>query len=125
FQNHQEMLAMIDAVNLGDVPWQSFTAKYLGNVPPENPPDWMLHEYTVFFWDPLSVIWRMILVCFIPHPHCTATMNSPRWQDIVSKDPETHGSMLVPLLLGSDKTLASNATGQNEFHPLYFLPGNV
>jgi len=33
--------------------------------------------------------------------------------------------MLVPLLLGSDKTLASNATGQNEFHPLYFSPGNI
>jgi len=33
--------------------------------------------------------------------------------------------MVVPLLLGSDKTLASNATGQNEFHPLYFSPGNV
>ena len=25
----------------------------------------------------------------------------------------------------SDKTLASNATGQNEFHPLYISPGNV
>jgi len=33
--------------------------------------------------------------------------------------------MLVPLLLGSDKTLASNATGQNEFHPPYFSPGNI
>lgn len=33
--------------------------------------------------------------------------------------------MVVPLLLGSDKTLASNATGQNEFHPLYLSPGNV
>ena len=33
--------------------------------------------------------------------------------------------MLVPLLLGSDKTLASNATGQSEFHPLYFSPGNI
>lgn len=33
--------------------------------------------------------------------------------------------MMVPLLLGSDKTLASNATGQNEFHPLYLSPGNV
>ena len=33
--------------------------------------------------------------------------------------------MLVPLLLGSDKTLASNATGQNKFHPLYSSPGNV
>ena len=33
--------------------------------------------------------------------------------------------MMVPLILGSDKTLASNVTGQNEFHPLYFSPGNV
>ena len=33
--------------------------------------------------------------------------------------------MVVPLILRSDKTLASNATGQNEFHPLYISPGNV
>ena len=33
--------------------------------------------------------------------------------------------MMVPLILRSDKTLASNATGQNEFHPLYISPGNV
>ena len=32
---------------------------------------------------------------------------------------------MVPLVLGSDKTLASNATGLNEFHPLYISPGNV
>lgn len=32
---------------------------------------------------------------------------------------------MIPLLLGSDKTLASNATGQNEFHPLYLSLGNV
>ena len=32
---------------------------------------------------------------------------------------------MVPLILGSDKTLASNATGLNEFHPLYISPGNV
>jgi len=33
--------------------------------------------------------------------------------------------MLVPLIVGSDKTLASNATGQSEYHPLYISPGNV
>jgi len=33
--------------------------------------------------------------------------------------------MIIPLILGSDKTLASNATGLNEFHPLYISPGNV
>lgn len=46
-------------------------------------------------------------------------------KDIISRDPDTHGSMMVPLVLGSDKTLASNATGLNEFHPLYISPGNV
>ena len=60
FQNHQEMLATIDAIDLGDIPWQTFSAKYRGEVPPENPPDWMLKEYTVFFRDPLSVVRSMI-----------------------------------------------------------------
>jgi hypothetical protein len=46
-------------------------------------------------------------------------------QDIISTDPGTHGAMMVPVVLGSDKTLASNATGQNEFHPLYLSLGNV
>jgi hypothetical protein len=33
--------------------------------------------------------------------------------------------MLVPVDLGSDKTTASVATGQNEFYPLYMSPGNI
>ena len=46
-------------------------------------------------------------------------------QDTICVDPDTHGSMVVPLLLGSDKTLVSNTTGQNEFHPLYLSLGNI
>ncbi|KAF8258966.1 hypothetical protein EI94DRAFT_1774043 [Lactarius quietus] len=42
--------------------------------------------------------------------------------DIIAKDPETHGSMFVPIILRSDKTMVSVATGQN---PLYALIGNV
>lgn len=45
--------------------------------------------------------------------------------DIISQDPETHGAMLVPLVLGSDKTMVSVATGQNEYYPLYLSIGNV
>ena len=47
------------------------------------------------------------------------------FQDKLGEDPDLHGAMMVPLILGSDKTLASNATGLNEFHPLYISPGNV
>jgi hypothetical protein len=33
--------------------------------------------------------------------------------------------MFVPIVLGSDKTTVSVATGQTEFWPLYFSIGNV
>jgi hypothetical protein len=46
-------------------------------------------------------------------------------QDLLALDPETHGSMFVPLILGSDKTTVSVATGYNEYYPLYASIGNV
>ena len=60
FQDHQEMLATIDAINNGDAPWQSFTASYSGTRPPKDPPDWMLKDYTVFFRDPLTVVRNIV-----------------------------------------------------------------
>lgn len=33
--------------------------------------------------------------------------------------------MFVPIVLGSDKTTVSVATGQNEYYPLYGSIGNV
>ncbi len=33
--------------------------------------------------------------------------------------------MFVPVILGSDKTTVSVATGQNDFHPVYLSLGNV
>jgi hypothetical protein len=33
--------------------------------------------------------------------------------------------MLVPIILGSDKTTVSVATGHNEYYPLYLSIGNV
>jgi Plavaka transposase len=41
------------------------------------------------------------------------------------EDENTHGAMFVPIILGSDKTVVSVATGQNEFWPLYMSIGNV
>jgi len=46
-------------------------------------------------------------------------------QDIISEDPSTHGSMFVPIILRSDKTMVSVVTGQNEYYPLYLLIGNI
>ena len=46
-------------------------------------------------------------------------------QDAIAEDRSTHGSMFVPVILGSDKTTVSVATGQNEYYPLYISIGNV
>ena len=48
-----------------------------------------------------------------------------RLQDMIAKDLSTHGSMFVPIILGSDKTTVSVATGQNEYYPIYISIGNV
>ena len=44
-------------------------------------------------------------------------------KDEIAKDPETHGSTFCPVILGSDKTTVSVATGQNEYYPLYMSNG--
>ena len=46
-------------------------------------------------------------------------------QDKIADDESTHGSMFAPVVLGSDKTTVSVATGQNDFYPLYASLGNV
>jgi hypothetical protein len=33
--------------------------------------------------------------------------------------------MFIPIILGSDKTTVSVATGQHEYHPIYISVGNV
>jgi len=47
-----------------------------------------------------------------------------RFADIIASDPETHGATFVPIVLGSDKTTVSVATGHNEYYPLHSI-GNV
>lgn len=36
-----------------------------------------------------------------------------------------HGALFVPIILGSDKTTVSVATGHNEYWPLYASIGNI
>lgn len=46
-------------------------------------------------------------------------------QDEIGNDESTHGSMFVPIIMGSDKTTVSVATGQNDYYPLYASIGNI
>ena len=47
------------------------------------------------------------------------------FQDKIAEDPSTHGAMFVPVVVGSDKTIVSVATGHQEYHPVYMSPGNL
>ena len=44
---------------------------------------------------------------------------------IALQNPDAAGSMFVPIVMGSDKTTVSVATGQNDYWPLYASIGNV
>jgi hypothetical protein len=46
-------------------------------------------------------------------------------KDLLAEDDHTHGSMFVPIILGSDKTTVSIATGNNEYWPIYMSIGNI
>lgn len=55
FANAQDLYNVIDATELGDVPWQAVSITYDGEVP-VNPPNWMTTPYEVWFRDLLSVM---------------------------------------------------------------------
>lgn len=43
----------------------------------------------------------------------------------MAEDPDCHGAMFVPIILGSDKTTVFVATGQHDYHPIYISNDNV
>lgn len=49
----------------------------------------------------------------------------PIYQSELGEDPGNHGAFFVPIILGSDKTTVSVATGNNEYWPLYMSIGNL
>ncbi|KAG2037780.1 hypothetical protein BDR03DRAFT_933822 [Suillus americanus] len=113
FADHKDLYSTIDAIPLGEVAWESFTMKFNGEGSDKM-------EYVPYCeWKgeegDTKRQWRNVM--------------SGDWAwnqaDEIAKDPATHGSTFVPILLGSDKTMVSVATGQNDYYPLYASIGNV
>ncbi|KAG1856020.1 hypothetical protein DFJ58DRAFT_716121 [Suillus subalutaceus] len=144
FSDHRSVYKAIDNTPLGDVKWESFTVKYTGDIPEEGAAPWMADSHEVWFRDPREVIRNMLANPDFAaemdlRPYCEfATENDEhQWKDfmsgdwaykqadIISEDTDTHGSTFVPVILGSDKTTVSVATGQNDYYPLYASIGNV
>lgn len=74
FADHGDLYKTIDATTLGDVPWQSFSVSYSGELPKNgNIPPWMLAEYDVWYRDPKAVL--------------EAQLNNPDFKDDIDYAP--------------------------------------
>ncbi|KAH8978900.1 hypothetical protein EDB86DRAFT_3108365 [Lactarius hatsudake] len=140
FSSAQDLYDTIDRTEIGAVAWQAFSVEFDGDITgPGNPiPPWKRKSYEVWFRDPLKVVEAQIVnkdyaleVDYAPKQMLSragkcqySDFMSGNWAweqaDIISKDPETHGSAFVPVILGSDKTTVSVATGHNEYYPFPF-----
>ncbi|KAF8261399.1 hypothetical protein EI94DRAFT_1773444 [Lactarius quietus] len=133
FANSQDLYNAIDSMEIGGVAWQAFAMEFDGDVSDDNAtPLWKRKLYEV-------QIANKVYACKIDYlpkwmfssvgKHQYTDFMSANWEweqvDLIVKDSVTHGSMFVPVILGSDKTTVSVATGNNEYYPLYILIGNV
>ncbi len=60
FASIHDMLQVIDSTPLGDAPWTTITAKYMGALP-ANPPPWMVATYEISHRDTLVCARNMLL----------------------------------------------------------------
>jgi hypothetical protein len=56
FRNHKDLYSTIDATPLGDVPWQSFSLHFNGDLPEGQVPSWKEAGYDIWFHDPRELI---------------------------------------------------------------------
>ncbi|KAF9779591.1 hypothetical protein BJ322DRAFT_1101760 [Thelephora terrestris] len=141
--DHRDLHAQIDAIKLGNIPWRSYTAQYQWLRPNNGPvPEWMQDKYQLWYRDPRQVVRHILAnpeftsgIDYAPHrdfqdeerQYHDFMSGDWAWEqcDIIAMDPTTHGSMFVPIILGTDKTTVSVATGQHTYHPVYLSVGNV
>ncbi|KAI0746738.1 hypothetical protein C8Q80DRAFT_1321332 [Daedaleopsis nitida] len=143
FHNHTELYETIDQTPWGDVDWESFDMSYGGPQPNGEVPSWMNDAYTVHFRNPRSVVLNMLKnpdfkdeIDYTPFQEFSQDTSRRlknflggdwawRQADAIAELPGTKDSSFVPIILGSDKTTVSVATGQNDYYPLYLSIGNV
>ncbi|KAJ3760657.1 hypothetical protein EV360DRAFT_39300 [Lentinula raphanica] len=145
FHSHTEMYDLIDSISHGDAPWkclQTVVDEHLST----NAPEWKKTSYQVWYRDPDTVVANILSnpefihdFDVAPYIHLDGA-GVRRWADFMSgnfawrhatriQEDDTEncaeGAMLVPIILGADKTTVSVATGHVEYHPLYLSIGNI
>ncbi|KAF8970181.1 hypothetical protein BDZ97DRAFT_1754180 [Flammula alnicola] len=143
FINKQDLYDTIDVIEVGDAPWNSFSVSFNGEVAEGDKTPWKHAKYDVWYRDPRLVLQNQLAnpdfateMDFAPKEVCdendtrhfTDFMSGDwawRQADEIAKDPQNHGATFCPIILGSDKTTVSVATGQNDYYPLYMSNGLV
>jgi Plavaka transposase len=92
FADHKDLHNVIDATQLGDVPWQCFSAQYTGERPEVAPP-WMDDEFEVWYRDPRAMAHNIIAnpdykdeIDYVPYREYDASDATRRWKDFMSGD---------------------------------------
>lgn len=60
FKNSRDMYQTIDLATLGDVPWQSFTLRYQGEIDPTQSPSWKMANHMIWYRDPHQVVKNLL-----------------------------------------------------------------
>ncbi|KAJ2917661.1 hypothetical protein MD484_g2813, partial [Candolleomyces efflorescens] len=143
YDNYQHIFDTIDDIEQGDAPWMCMSVS-LNEDLDESTPSWKKKEYEVWYRDPDTVLSNMLSNPdfngqFDYQPYVEVDEKEQRrlsdfmsanvaWNHatrIFEDNNSTRGATYVPLILGSDKTTVSVATGDTEYHPLYLSIGNV
>ncbi|KAG6824245.1 hypothetical protein H0H92_007560, partial [Tricholoma furcatifolium] len=145
FDSKQHLYDTIDSASFGDIPWQSFSVQYNGDSGDDlnDSASWKRKEFIVHYHDARKVLHSQLqnpdfaneidygpIQVFDEAGKCRyCNFMSGNWAncqaDIISEDPRTHGSAFCPVILGSDKTTVSVATGHTEYYPVYISNGMI
>jgi hypothetical protein len=92
FADHKDLYNFIDATQLGDVPWQSFSVQYTGEHP-EVVPLWMNDEFEVWYRDPRAMAYSILAnptfkdeINYAPFHEYNASDDICQWKDCMSGD---------------------------------------
>ncbi|KIJ13001.1 hypothetical protein PAXINDRAFT_81942, partial [Paxillus involutus ATCC 200175] len=136
FTNHKELYNLIDAISPEEM-WECISIQHAeaeglagGD---SNMPTWKQETYDMWLQDSKALIQEQLsstelkdYVDYAPrqvfgnrHQQVWSDFMAGNWAweqcNELSKDPENHGAMFVPIILESDKTTVSVATGNNEY----------
>ncbi|KAF9228086.1 hypothetical protein BS17DRAFT_849752 [Gyrodon lividus] len=116
FSDHQDLYDTIDVTPVGDIPWNSLKLQYNGEQPVACVSPWMNKPYGFWFQKPSAIAEGML---------SNRDFDGEIDYDDIAKNEDACGAVFVPIILGSDKTTVSVATGQNDYWPVYLSIGNI